>query len=221
MSNTEPKGGAATGMDGAGTPSRTSSETSPRWANLPNQITVSRMILSVVFFALLILDHSAWFGDSRPLALNLSMGLFVLTAATDFVDGYLARKWEIVSTFGRIADPIADKIFICGSFVLLVKTSPLVPAWFPVIIISREFLISGLRSFLESSGIAFGAGISGKLKMGLQSVTVPVVLFQTANYPDSTAWQWIVVAFLAATALLTVASSIDYVRRARQLLRRS
>ena len=187
--------------------------------NLPNQITISRLILSLVFFVVIVLTNIGYWGNGRQLALNFSMGLFILTAVTDFLDGYLARKWQLISTFGRIADPIVDKVFICGSFVLLVETSELVPAWFPVVIISREFLISGIRGFLESLGIAFGAGLSGKLKMGLQSVTIPFVLFYEANCQDSAAWKWTVIALLAATAVLTLSSSVDYIWRAHRLLK--
>ena len=190
-----------------------------QFRNLPNQITISRLILSLVFFVVIILANIRYFGAGRQVALNLSIVLFVLTAATDFLDGYLARKWQLVSTFGRVADPIVDKVFICGSFVLLVETSELVPAWFPVIIISREFLISGIRGFLESCGIAFGAGLSGKLKMGLQSITIPFVLFHEANYQSSATWKWIVIALLAATAFLTLTSSVDYIWRAHRLLK--
>ena len=96
--------------------------------NLPNQITISRLILSLVFFVVIVLTNIGYWGNGRQLALNFSMGLFILTAVTDFLDGYLARKWQLISTFGRIADPIVDKVFICGSFVLLVETSELVPA---------------------------------------------------------------------------------------------
>ncbi len=188
-----------------------------RYRNLPNQITLSRLVLSVVFFLLIILTNHGYFGASRSLVLNLSIGLFILTAVTDFLDGYIARRLEIVSNFGRISDPIVDKVLICGSFVLLVETCELVRAWFPVIILTREFLISGLRSFLESRGIPFGAGLSGKIKMGLQSVTIPVVLFYEANGDGSAFWKWSAIALLAATALLTVTSSIDYVVRACRL----
>ena len=89
-----------------------------------------------------------------------------------------------MSTLGRVADPIVDKVFSWGSFVLLVKTCSLIAPWIPVVIISREFLISGLRGFLEGRGIAFGAGMPGKLKMMLQSITIPAVLLHEANWPE-------------------------------------
>jgi CDP-diacylglycerol--glycerol-3-phosphate 3-phosphatidyltransferase len=190
---------------------------------LPNQLTLSRLVLSLVFFAFLIVDDyyfAAGVRDGvRTLMLNISIVVFILAAITDFFDGYLARKQKLVSTFGRLADPIVDKVFICGSFVLLVESCALVKAWIPVVILSREFLISGLRSFLESRGIAFGADIGGKLKMGVQSVTIPVVIFYEANVAGSQVWRWLTIVLLGATIVLTVASSVNYVRRAYRLLR--
>jgi CDP-diacylglycerol--glycerol-3-phosphate 3-phosphatidyltransferase len=187
--------------------------------NIPNQITIGRLFLSMVFFAVLVVDNYKALGASRTLWLNVSIGLFVLAAATDFLDGYLARKWNMVSTFGRVADPIVDKVFICGSFVLLVKTCSLIAPWIPVVIISREFLISGLRGFLEGRGIAFGAGMPGKLKMMLQSITIPAVLLHEANWPESSNTKNVVIVLIVATIALTIGSSVQYVLRARRLLK--
>jgi len=199
--------------------------------NLPNQLTIARLLLSVVFFVLLGLEtHGAFvIGQVKPV-LNISIAVFVLAVVTDFLDGYLARKWELTSTFGRIADPFADKIVVCGGFVMLIGVSPdLVEPWFAVVIIFREFLVSGLRSFLESRGVAFGAALGGKLKMIAQSITIPLVIFYEANLAgiasDSSwssvavAFYWVAVGFLALTLVLTAASSVGYVHRAIKLIR--
>lgn len=222
-------------------PSRPSSEGSSVqresiW-NIPNQLTVARLVLSVVFFVLLALEnHGKTFGRLGPmkinLLLNISLVVFVLAVVTDFLDGYLARKWKLTSTFGRIADPFADKIVVCGAFIMLTGVTPrMVAPWFAVIIIFREFLVSGLRSFLESHGVAFGASISGKLKMVMQSVTIPLVLFYQANLaplspgdPESNlsrVFYWVTIGFLAVTLVLTVASSFGYITRAMRLIRES
>jgi len=208
--------------------------------NLPNQLTIARLVLSVVFFVLLALEnHLALenrgklfntFGQVKMnLMLNVSMVVFILAVITDFLDGYLARKWKLTSTFGRIADPFADKVVICGAFIMLTGVTPrLVEPWFAVVIVCREFLVSGLRSFLESRGVAFGAAFSGKLKMLVQSITIPLVIFYQANLEPaagqarsgiSAAFYWLTIAFLGLTLLLTVTSSFDYVRRAIQLIR--
>lgn len=188
--------------------------------NIPNQITIGRLFLSMVFFTVLVLDnYNTFVGPDRAFWLNVSICLFVLAAGTDFLDGYLARKWNMLSTFGRVADPIVDKVFICGSFVLLVQTSDLIASWIPVVIISREFLISGLRGFLEGRGIAFGAGMPGKLKMMLQSITIPSVLLFEANWAESSIMRNVVIILIVATIALTIGSSVQYVLRARRLLR--
>ena len=197
--------------------------------NIPNQLTVARLLLSVVFFVLLALVTHGYFPERKYIVLNLSILVFVLAVVTDFLDGYLARKWELTSTFGRIADPFADKIVICGGFVMLTGLPDrIVEPWFAVVIMFREFLVSGLRSFLESRGVAFGAAISGKLKMIIQSITIPVVIFYQANVHPArqeamTTWESFVrritVALLALTLFVTVYSSVAYVQRALKLIR--
>jgi len=203
--------------------------------NVPNQLTVARLILSLVFFVLLALgNHGKTFntlGEVKiNLVLNASLVVFILAVVTDFLDGYLARKWHLVSTFGRIADPFADKVVICGGFIMLTGVTPrMVEPWYAVVIVTREFLVSGLRSFLESRGVPFGASRSGKVKMLVQSITIPLVIFYQANLADAaggppSGWlpvcsYWIAVAFLALTLLLTVTSSLSYIRKATALLR--
>ena len=94
-----------------------------RFANLPNQITVARLVLSPGFFILLGIVGHGTDSETRQVILNWSTALFMLAMFTDFLDGYLARRWNIESTFGRIADPFVDKIVICGSFILLTTVS--------------------------------------------------------------------------------------------------
>jgi len=199
--------------------------------NIPNQLTVARLVLSVVFFVLLSLEthgeiHDTLVPGKIRILLNASLLVFVLAVITDFLDGYLARKWGLVSTFGRIADPFADKIVICGGFIMLTGIAPrVIEPWYAVVIVFREFLVSGLRSFLESRGVAFGAAASGKLKMVLQSITIPVVIFYQANIAGDpvTAWDsigyWAVFGFLLATLLMTVGSCVSYLQRAIALIR--
>ena len=205
----------------------------PRFLSIPNQLTLARLALSVVFFVLLGLEEHGVFGaTSRSFILNIANLVFVLAVTTDFLDGYLARRWRLVSNFGRIADPFVDKIVICGGFIMLIGVAPdLVKPWFAVVILFREFLVSGLRSFLEARGVPFGATLSGKLKMLLQSIAIPAVLIHEANFsPSSTTalsepgaltsvTYWTVVALLAITLLSTLVSCLLYVARAIVLLR--
>jgi len=158
----------------------------------------------------------------------------MLAMFTDFLDGYLARKWNIESTFGRIADPFVDKIVICGSFIMLTTISDLVEPWYPLTIVFREFLVSGLRSFIESAGVAFGAAWAGKVKLTIQGLTVPALLFYEANFIADSAgtkiqepmWPgmttplyWLVIALLAATLISTFYSCIVYLHKATKVLR--
>jgi len=185
--------------------------------NLPNQITLARLGLAVVVFVLLetLCRHAVggvWYGV---------FALFVLTVLSDGLDGYLARSRGEITAFGRIADPFADKIVICGTLVLLQDipwTSPLVPSWIVLLVLAREFLISGLRGFLEGQGKVFGARWAGKVKLTVQAVYCGTVLFYPGNR-----WGWVetlAVLGLYATALITVYSAGIYVVRARELILR-
>lgn len=201
--------------------------------NVPNQLTIARLLLSIVFFILLALEGNRVFGAStHSVVLNIATVVFILAVTTDFLDGYLARRWGLVSTFGRIADPFVDKIVICGGFIMLIGvTETLVRPWFAVVILFREFLVSALRSFLESRGIPFSATLSGKLKMLLQSVTIPGVLLYEANFsPRPTSplrdvpylpqiFLWVIIVLLAVTLVATLSSCVGYLRRAVRLLR--
>ncbi|HCW44273.1 MAG TPA: CDP-diacylglycerol--glycerol-3-phosphate 3-phosphatidyltransferase [Planctomycetes bacterium] len=152
------------------------------WRNLPNLITISRFFIAMLLFAMLTLEMHGWGIGDRHLALNLATVAFILCVVTDAVDGYLARKWKMVTTFGRLADSFVDKIVICGTLIYLLRLTPeLIKPWFVVIIVTREFLVSGLRSYLESQGRKMEASLGGKLKMILQSVLIPAVMLVAAN----------------------------------------
>lgn len=163
---------------------------SPLLATLPNALTISRLILAGAFFLSLELArrpiHDEWW-------LYAAAGLFMLGAATDALDGWLARRWNAVSVFGRIMDPVADKILVIGAFIYLAGpaflttvvtktgvTKPVqataVDAWMVVVILLRELLVTSIRAFLESRGIDFSASLAGKAKMIAQSIAVPTVL---------------------------------------------
>ncbi|HWC17389.1 MAG TPA: CDP-diacylglycerol--glycerol-3-phosphate 3-phosphatidyltransferase [Terriglobales bacterium] len=138
--------------------------------NLPNYITISR-IFSVPILLWLLSGHvlSSRNGEKELVA----SGLFILASITDGLDGYLARKRGQVTTIGMLLDPLADKLMITAAFVSLVQFNPrIVPAWIAVIIIGREFLVSGLRSIAASEGFTIQASDLGKLKMVVQIVSV-------------------------------------------------
>ena len=186
----------------------------PEIWNLPNLITVSRLVLSLILFVIIYLE--GWW--------KTSAFLFILAAATDFLDGYFARKYNQVTTLGRIMDPFVDKIIICGAFIFLLErgADTGINAWFVLIIIGREMFITSLRGFLEKQGRDFSASWSGKIKMGVQCVAVVLSLlslspdapFNTSGFillRDISIW---------AAALITLYSGVDYVFRAANMLKR-
>ncbi|VAX39395.1 CDP-diacylglycerol--glycerol-3-phosphate 3-phosphatidyltransferase [hydrothermal vent metagenome] len=191
--------------------------------NLPNCITISRLFLSVILFWLIWYD-GYWITAAV---------LFVVAAATDALDGYLARRYGQVTTLGRILDPFADKIIVCGTFVFLLdrKVSPSqeilesgVNAWMVVIVIAREMFVTSLRGFLEKHGLDFSANWIGKAKMMLQCIAITGSLLSLSPSVQRVAgenfnlWRD---GFLWAMVIVTVYSGVAYVIRAMQLLRQN
>ena len=151
-------------------PSLTKINTAPHWLHLANVLTLSRLVLAFVLFGLM--AYEMWMA---------SLGVFVVAAVTDWLDGYVARLQGLVSSLGRVLDPLVDKVLICGAFVFLVPRGTqegwLAP-WMVTVVIARELIISGLRDQLESLGAAFGADWLGKLKMTLQCAAL-IAIFVT------------------------------------------
>jgi CDP-diacylglycerol---glycerol-3-phosphate 3-phosphatidyltransferase len=142
--------------------------------NLPNSITLSRICsIPLLIWILSSNRFSSVHGEKELLA----SALFIAAAMTDGIDGYLARKRDQITTIGILLDPLADKLLIAAAFVILVQLSPaLVPAWVAIIVIGREFLVSGLRSIAASEGFTIEASHLGKLKMVVQIVAVVAVI---------------------------------------------
>ncbi len=184
--------------------------------NLPNKITVTRIGLAVVLFVLL----ETWCANREGLPWFVAFVLFVTTVATDGLDGYFARARNQITAFGRIADPLADKIVINGVLVItmqLPQTEAYVPAWLVILSLSREFLVSGLRGFLEGRGEIFAARWEGKTKLVVQAIFCGAVIL----YPGAK-WDWVhdlLGVLLWVTAAVTVWSAVSYVRRAAEVLR--
>jgi CDP-diacylglycerol--glycerol-3-phosphate 3-phosphatidyltransferase len=185
--------------------------------NLPNQLTVSRLLLAVVLFALM-----AWECYSTALV------VFVVAAFTDWLDGYLARRYGMVTTLGRILDPFADKMIICGVLVFLASVPEPglrelgMRAWVAVLVIGRELLVTALRGFLEQQGADFSAAMSGKLKMVAQCAAAASSLgwLSLAQRGDVPSWlSWTVTLSIWATVVLTIFSGVAYIRTALRLVR--
>lgn len=185
---------------------------------LANKVTVLRLALSIVYFAVLAVGME----EPEGMLPTVAFVLFLVVAVSDILDGYLARRYGEVTHLGRILDPLVDKILVCGSFAFFLVIDPLsgiFSAWFLVIVMAREFLVSGLRGVLEASGIAFGAMSSGKLKTFVQNVAVGTGLGYAAWFRGE-AWTATLTEGLMWSALaVTVMSGMTYVVATRRLLR--
>lgn len=140
--------------------------------NVPNQLTVARLFLTFIFVALLSLE-------SLPFSRTAALIVFVIAAITDFLDGHLARKHGLITNFGKLMDPLADKVLMCAGFVLLTELE-LIPAWIVIVILSREFLVTGLRLLASAEGVVLAAEGLGKYKTIFQIVTVIYFLLYLA-----------------------------------------
>jgi CDP-diacylglycerol---glycerol-3-phosphate 3-phosphatidyltransferase len=191
--------------------------------NIPNKITLGRLVLAGVFFVLLSLFHAAEADNLRWL-LVASFWVFLVAALSDILDGFLARSLNQETAFGRVLDPVVDKVMICGAFVFFASPKFYadgqyitdVKPWMAVVILARELAVSGIRAHAEAGGEKFAALWAGKLKMFVQSLTIAVILVELGwnlktYHPVSTALVWL-------TVVITVLSIISYLRRAHSFL---
>ena len=205
---------------------------------LPNQLTVARIGLAVWFFVLLgVYDHAS--PHARWL-LTTALIVYLVAGVTDILDGWIARKYNWTSAFGRIADPFVDKVLVLGAFIMLTGSnfaappgvldadlplwvnghmSSAVQSWMVVVILCRELLVSAVRGYSESQGIKFPATPAGKIKMLLQSSAICGILLQTAYLSDV---YWATVGKIALVWLATIGtvlSGLAYVGKIRQVFR--
>lgn len=188
--------------------------------NLANQITMSRLVLACIIFVLLsLLPSKEMHPTQYTFFLDISLALFIIAAVSDILDGYIARKYNLVSSLGRIADPLVDKIITGGIFIFLIRLTPIVDPWMVVVVIGREMLVSGIRSHMEQHGIAFGANWGGKFKMALQCLTVGFFLGYLAHFQEVRFLFYFASFLLWLTLLVTVVSSFSYIRKAYLVLK--
>lgn len=174
--------------------------------NLPNKLTVLRVIM-IPFFVFFMLTDMAG-GASKWIAL----ALFIIASFTDTLDGYLARKHNLVTNFGKFMDPLADKLLVSAAMICLVATGDL-PSWIVIIIISREFIISGFRLIASDNGIVIAASYWGKFKTVSQMVMIVVLIADFGGVFDivGQALVWIAL-------ILTVVSLVDYIAKNKEIL---
>lgn len=165
--------------------------------NLPNKLTVLRIILVPLFMALYL------YGNLAAAAI-----IFVIASLTDWLDGYIARKQGIVTNFGKFMDPLADKLLVTGAFLCLMDGG-IVSLWVIMIVLTREFLVTGLRLVAVSAGTVIAAGSLGKLKTVLQMIAVIVAVISGSNLATDI--------LIYASTFFTALSGIDYIVRNRSV----
>ncbi|SHG93989.1 CDP-diacylglycerol--glycerol-3-phosphate 3-phosphatidyltransferase [Tepidibacter thalassicus] len=168
--------------------------------NLPNKLTIFRIILVPVFVVVML--------SNLKNSLFISAGIFALASITDFLDGYIARKYNLISDFGKFMDPLADKILVASALITMVELN-LIPSWMVIIIISREFAVSILRAIASSNGIVIAASKWGKAKTISQIFAIMMILLKI---PYSNIVLWIAV-------FLTIFSGYDYIYLNRNLFK--
>ncbi|MCM1045593.1 MAG: CDP-diacylglycerol--glycerol-3-phosphate 3-phosphatidyltransferase [Candidatus Gastranaerophilales bacterium] len=143
--------------------------------NLPNKLTVFRVILIVPFVILLLGGNAGWFGNNLLIPNMAALAVFIVASLTDLLDGKIARKYNLVTNFGKFMDPLADKLLVCAALVCLVDMGR-IPSWVVIIIISREFVISGFRLVASDNGVVIAASYWGKFKTTFQMVMVCLMI---------------------------------------------
>ena len=186
--------------------------------NLPNILTVIRICLVPVFVVLLLLED-LWVGLRY-----IALGIFILASLTDWVDGKIARKKNIVTRFGKLMDPLADKILVASGFIMLTGAG-VVPAWVTVLVVCRDFLLNTIRMFGTEAGVTISAGVYGKIKTAFQMITITLGLLDTNGLFKFMSTQGRLMGFgelllnvgfsisLVGAVIFTVWSTIDYVRK--------
>lgn len=194
--------------------------------NAANTVTLTRMVLIPLFLVVLLADWPGWLqAPALVSALRpwIAAAVFGLLAATDAVDGYLARSRNEITTFGKFIDPLADKLLVTAALLALIELDVL-PAWVGLVIISREFIVSGLRMVASAEGMVIAASWYGKLKTVLQIVAIILFIVKDSSLLDPLgadfyafvqAASWTV---MGAAVVMTIMSMVDYFRHAADVL---
>ncbi|MCM1257206.1 MAG: CDP-diacylglycerol--glycerol-3-phosphate 3-phosphatidyltransferase [Roseburia sp.] len=174
--------------------------------NLPNKLTMLRVIL-IPFFVVFLLYPAV------PYSNYIAVGIFIVASLTDLADGKIARKYNLVTNFGKFMDPLADKLLVCSAMICLIETGQLA-AWIVIVIISREFIISGFRLVASDNGVVIAASYWGKFKTTFQMLMIIVLILDI-----DLAFFEILGIILTYVALgLTIVSLVDYIVKNKQVL---
>ena len=175
--------------------------------NLPNKLTMFRVILIpffIVFLLVPITPYDKW----------IALAIFIIASLTDLLDGKIARKYNLVTNFGKFMDPLADKLLVCSALICLIELDK-IPSWMVIIIIAREFIISGFRLVASDNGVVIAASYFGKFKTTFQMIAVCLMI---ADIPAINLVTQIV---LWIAVILTVVSLIDYLAKNKDVMKES
>ena len=173
--------------------------------NLPNKLTMFRVILIPFFVVFLLVEMTAvdkW----------IALAIFIIASLTDFLDGKIARKYNLVTNFGKFMDPLADKLLVCSALICLVALER-IPAWMVIVIIAREFIISGFRLVASDNGVVIAASYWGKFKTTFQIVMICLMI------ADLEALQIITTIVTWVAVILTVVSLVDYLVKNKEVMK--
>ncbi len=200
-------------------------ESTMKLRNLPNMLTISRIVFVMVFVLLAtIADKSFIPSDIARFSIRLGAYILAIIAgATDLLDGYLARRWNLVSDFGALMDPLADKIFVTATMLIAVECN-LMPAWIVIAVLCREFMVTGLRTLAAKKQVVISADRWGKLKTALQMLMLAIAGASWVWDFDLRQEKWlgirlwyVWIPYLCGIVLVTVGSGVGYFIRYRSL----
>lgn len=173
--------------------------------NLPNKLTLFRVVLVPFFVAFLLNQHVNEYFNI------IALVIFIVASLTDLLDGKIARKYNLVTNFGKFMDPLADKLLVCSAIICLIELER-IPSWIVVIIIAREFVISGFRLIASDNGVVIAASMWGKYKTTFQMI---MVILMIVNLPQL---QLVTDIVMWIATILTVVSLIDYLVKNKQVI---
>ncbi|HHV13894.1 MAG TPA: CDP-diacylglycerol--glycerol-3-phosphate 3-phosphatidyltransferase [Clostridiales bacterium] len=175
--------------------------------NLPNKITIFRVIMIPVFLVFMLVPDI-------PGGKYIAAAVFIIAALSDLLDGYLARRYHLITNFGKFMDPLADKLLVSSALICFVQLG-LMPAWIVVVIIAREFIISGFRLIASDNGVVIAASWWGKIKTNVQMIMSVLLIFDLDFYAINVLEQ----IFIYLSLILTVVSLIDYMVKNKTILK--
>ena len=174
--------------------------------NLPNKLTTFRVILIPFFVFFLLAPYFEGYGN------YIALVIFIVASLTDFLDGKIARKYNLVTNFGKFMDPLADKLLVCSALICLIALDR-IPAWIVIVIISREFIISGFRLIAADNGVVIAASYWGKFKTVSQMFMLILLIADLGG-----AFNMIAQVLIWVSLVLTIVSLIDYIAKNKQVL---